>query len=140
MSMAEIAGRAGVGLATALRRFPRKRDLVIEVAQQYVAAMRQVAHAALCGEDEPWEAFAGPIRTCCMHQAQQPGLSSAFAQLLGTLSDSSLNESVGTLSEELSARAKVDGSLRKDITIADVLLAGVIANSPEWRQRHRCGL
>src|SRR3954451_17247530 len=50
----EIARHAGVGVATAYRRFPDKEQLVDALFEEHVEALAGVAAAAL-EHDDPWQ-------------------------------------------------------------------------------------
>lgn len=135
VSMAEIARRAGVGFATAQRRFPTKQALVLEVVRDQVVGLAE-ATAPAAGEDaNAWDAFAAPIRACCAHQASEPGLAGALAQVLAAVDDPNTGAPAIALFERLADAAKASGDLYDDITLDDVFLvikanAGVVANSP----------
>lgn len=134
VSMAEIARRAGVGFATAQRRFPTKETLIEEVVREQLATVTGATHDA-AQEPDPWTAFAGPIEACCAHQASEPGLAGPLAQIMATVQHGSTRPVLAQVFVSLAARAKASGDLRPDVELDDVLLilkanAGVIANSP----------
>src|SRR2546423_10437444 len=56
----EIARHAGVGVGTAYRRFPDKRELIEELYEDRVARMVALAERALAADDA-WEGLAGFI-------------------------------------------------------------------------------
>ncbi|WP_433270546.1 TetR/AcrR family transcriptional regulator [Actinosynnema sp. CS-041913] len=163
VSMAEIARRAGVGFATAQRRFPTKESLIREVVGEQLAGIGELAWrggevggragepdggggglagrgGGLAGRggdsvDDPWDAFATPIRACCAHQASEPGLAGALAQVLASVTAAGVRDVVEPVFTALAEPAKTAGKLRNDVTFDDVLLilkanAGVVANSP----------
>ncbi|QYF74402.1 TetR/AcrR family transcriptional regulator [Cryobacterium sp. PAMC25264] len=88
VSMAEIARRAGVGFATAQRRFPTKDHLLREIIAEELSGMQEAATDPASAGD-PWEAFTASIRTCAAHQALHPGLAGAIADSVSaaTLTD-----------------------------------------------------
>jgi AcrR family transcriptional regulator len=133
VSMAEIARRAGVGFATAQRRFPTKQALIAEVLRAQLASMGEFA--APGGGGDAWQAFTTSLRVCCARQAAEPGLAGSFAQILSPATDADVAGPVADAFEHLTAGAKASGALRADASLDDVLLilkanAGVIANSP----------
>src|SRR3954451_19560543 len=69
----EIAKRAGTGNATLYRRFPTRSDLVSAVFADQMAAHVEAVDAAL-GDDDPWNGFAGYIRTVTAMQARNRGI------------------------------------------------------------------
>lgn len=136
VSMAEIARRAGVGFATAQRRFPTKRSLIAEVVRAQLDNIEELAPCTAEGDeaDDPWEAFTAPVRACCAQQALAPGLAASLAQVLSARSDPGIRRAITDVFERLATRAKSAGSLRADVTVDDVLLvlkgnAGVVENS-----------
>jgi AcrR family transcriptional regulator len=77
-SLDEIAKQAGVGSGTLYRHFPTRDDLVVAVfterMAENVALVEEAQHQA-----DPWEAFAGYIRSTCRAQAADKGLADLFA-------------------------------------------------------------
>lgn len=133
VSLAEIARRAEVGFATVQRRFPTKDALVTEVVRAQLTHIGD--DTAASSAPDAWLAFTSPIRVCCEHQVNEPGLAGPLAQLLSAASEPSVREPIVDALAPLVARAIADGAVREDVTIEDVLLilkgnAGVIANSP----------
>lgn len=134
VSMAEVARQAGVGFATAQRRFPTKESLIAEVVREQLAGIGEIRPAENDENSDPWEAFASPLRACCAHQAAEPGLAGAMTQLLAVVSDPTVGAPVAAHFEKVSARAKAAGLLRPDTSLDDILIilkanAGVVANS-----------
>lgn len=131
VSLAEIARRAGVGFATAHRRFPTKDALVTEVVRARIAHIGREQVEGVSA----WQALAAPIRECCEHQSREPGLAGPIAQLLAASSEPSVREPIVDTLVPLLERARAEGSLRDGVSVDDVLLilkanAGVVANSP----------
>lgn len=135
-SMAEIAERADVGMATLFRRFPAKEALLREVFADTIAACDEGLRAAASHPD-PWSAFAAAIEGICQAQAQARGLASeiisSFLEGDGFQTERDMVE--GNLTRLLE-RATASGALREGVGYPDVLImlkanAGVIAMSGE---------
>jgi AcrR family transcriptional regulator len=73
----EIAARAGVGIATVYRHFPRRSDLVAAVFRREVDACAAAA-PALAREHEPGEALARWLRRYTSFIATKRGLAAAL--------------------------------------------------------------
>lgn len=73
----EIAGRAGVGVATVYRHFPQRADLVAAVFRREVDACAAAA-PALAREHEPSEALARWLRRYASFIATKRGLAAAL--------------------------------------------------------------
>lgn len=133
-SMAEIARRAQVGIATLFRRFPTKEALLRAVFAESIAACEADLAAALA-DPRPWHAFRSVVEGFCETQVRARGLASEIV--------ATFLEGTGFAEERLLverhvvriiARAQASGDLRSDIAYADFLLllkanAGVIALS-----------
>src|SRR5687768_18582400 len=78
-SMASVAREAGVGIATILRHFPAKEELVAAVFTARMDAYAEAAAVAL-DDPDPWNGFAGFVETACAMQAGDYG----FADVLTT--------------------------------------------------------
>jgi AcrR family transcriptional regulator len=139
---AEIARRAGVGIAALFRRYPTKEELI---RQMSIAGMNQMISAASAALADPdaWHGFAKFMRTCVEHG------SGMLLRLAGTFRASDEQLAIaGQLHTAITAmvrRARAEGSLRADITPSDVylLLADIRAEhptdptrTPRLRQRH----
>jgi AcrR family transcriptional regulator len=136
VSMAEIARRAGVGVATLYRRFPTKEALVSEVFLGQFRACMSVLDQALVDED-PWRGFCAVIETVCGRQALDRGFAEAS---VSAFPDANVFERERVQAEarfaELVDRAKAAGSLRPDFDPADLTLlimanGGISTESPE---------
>lgn len=119
-----VAAKAGVGIATLYRRFPTREDLLAAIVREelgdYLTALED-AHA----ETDAWVGFSLYVRRMFRIQARSPGLCDApYLQLPDDDSLDHLRARLTTMIDELIERAKLDGSLRQDITAYDVELAG----------------
>ncbi len=133
-SMAEIARRADVGMATLFRRFATKEILLREVFADSIAACEADLEAALT-DPEPWHAFRSVIEGFCETQVRARGLASEIVAtfLEGTGFDEERLMVEWNLGR-LIARAQASGDLRDDVGYADFMIvlkanAGVIAMS-----------
>jgi AcrR family transcriptional regulator len=133
-SMAEIARRANVGMATLFRRFATKEALLRAVFADTIAACEADLATALADPD-PWRAFQTTIEGFCAIQVRARGLA---AELVTTFLDGTgfavERQIVERQIVRLIARAQASGHLRNGIDYADFILvlkanAGVIALS-----------
>src|SRR6476646_5256647 len=77
VSTNEVARHAGVGVATLLRRFPTRDDLIAAVFADKMTAYRAAIANALADPD-PWNGFCGYIQRVCLMQVCDRG----FADVL----------------------------------------------------------
>jgi len=133
-SMAEIARRAQVGMATLFRRFPTKEALLRAVFAGSIAACEADLAAALA-DPHPWHAFQTVVEGFCATQVRAQGLAS---EIVATFLEGTGFEEERLMVERnlvrIIERARASGDLRGDIGYADFLLvlkanAGVIALS-----------
>src|SRR5438874_302222 len=66
--LAEVAGRAGVGIATLYRRFPTREDLIVASFEQKMDAYVNAVDEALQAPDA-WSGFQGCLERVCAMQA-----------------------------------------------------------------------
>ncbi|WP_151476107.1 TetR/AcrR family transcriptional regulator [Streptomyces albicerus] len=143
-SMASVARGAGVGIATILRHFPAKDELVAAVFTDRMDAYADAVAVAL-EDPDPWQGFAAFIETACAMQAADHG----FADVLTTTfpSAKALEQRRNEACEavvQLIDRAKATGRLREDFAPSDLVLlhmanAGVVGATGEaapdaWRR------
>ncbi|MGP4016746.1 TetR/AcrR family transcriptional regulator [Saccharopolyspora sp. 5N708] len=121
--MAEVAKRAGVGVASVYRRYPSKQELVEQVR---IAAFRLIldeAEAARAEESDPWQALTRFMHRCLREGAGigtvLPPVGKQYAY-----SDEfrNLQRRVAKVIEELVEAAKQSGELRADVDWTDILL------------------
>jgi AcrR family transcriptional regulator len=134
--MAEIARRAGVGVATLYRRFPTKESLITEAFTDQIRECAMVVHNALADPD-PWRGFCTVIATVCEMQAVDKGFTAAFITSFPDAIDFG-RERAGAERDfaELTRRAKAAGMLRADFVRDDLTLlimanSGIVAESAE---------
>lgn len=121
----EIAEKAGVGVGTVYRHFPRRADLIAAVFRREIDACADAA-STLSAEHAPFEALAGWMQRYAAFIAAKRGLAKAlhsgdpaFDTLPGYF-DQRLRPALGTLLEAASAA----GEVRADVD-ADELLGAV---------------
>jgi len=143
----DVAREAGVGVGTVYRRFPDRRALVDELLEEKVAAIEELAAAAIADED-PWRGFTSFFERSQELCAADRALTEA---LLGPECEpervAAARARIDPLVAELVARAKASGDLRPDFEAADYpLLVEMVAavararhdRAPEpWRRSAR---
>jgi AcrR family transcriptional regulator len=144
ISTNEIARRAGVGVATLLRRFPNKDDLIAATFADKMRAYSMAIDDALANRD-PWKGFCDFLERACRMQADDRGFADVLTMTFPTAKafEEERNRSAVALGE-LIDRAKAAGSLRPDFVHQDIPLvlmanAGVVTATrdaaPEaWRR------
>ena len=139
--MDAIAARAGVGVGTVYRHFPTKEALVAQLIRQRFEGFIASAHAALEVED-PWEAFAGLMRTNAEACAADAGTQHLF--LSGGIElGPRLAQETGliALSQQLIDRGQAAGVIRPDFRATDIgmIMCGVASTmhngAPQWDWR-----
>jgi AcrR family transcriptional regulator len=119
----EIARRAGVGNATLYRHFPTRRELVVEVYADEVAALCADGTARLESTDPVGSLF-GWLAAFVAHVATRRHLALSIPDgERGVLFDrwhGAMHETAGALVE----RARDAGALRPDVSAADLLVLG----------------
>ncbi|MGW0808946.1 TetR/AcrR family transcriptional regulator [Nonomuraea sp. NPDC002799] len=144
VSMAEVARRAGVGIATVFRRFPTREDLIDAVfADRMDAYLGAITTAA--ADPDPWRAFTGYIEAVCAMQAADRGFAAVLTMTFPTAK--ALEDKRGRAYEgfiELIDRAKAAGRLRPDFAAEDLVIllmanAGVVSATGQaapgtWRR------
>lgn len=127
-SMAEIARRSGVGMATLYRNFTGKLELVEELYRGQVDDI--CAAAAAVQQDTPGNTFLAWLRGFHEAGAQKGPLASLLLATSGT-GNSVLNQSrarVIAAGEPLLAAAQRTGEIRDDVALGEIL-DGVVAAS-----------
>jgi len=140
----DVAGRAGVGIATLYRRFPTREDLIATCFERRVAEYAHAAEEALEAPDA-WVGFCAYVERICGMQASDRGLKDVLTRTFPT---AKAMEAHRTRSYELSVqvidRAKAAGALRDDFVPEDLVLllmanAGVVQGAGDaapdaWRR------
>ncbi len=117
--LAEVARRAGVGVATLFRRFPDREQLITAVFATKITAYADAIDAALADPD-PWQGFQGLVRRVAAMQAEDRGFTRVMTR---NFPSSRLFEAERRrgyeLLKELIVRAKATGKLRPDFEPQD---------------------
>jgi len=134
-TLADVAARAGVGVATLYRRFANKDELIVELFTERFAEWERLAREAADAED-PWDGFVGYFEASTEALVRDRG----FRELvLGAYTASAgwsrgsgperLNELFAASERSMKAshtrlvrRAQAAGELRADIEPSDMLV------------------
>jgi AcrR family transcriptional regulator len=142
-SVPEVAARAGVGKATVYRSFPTKEHLIAAVVIERLADFERRIRARL-DDPDPWAALAVALadgaERHCGDRALTAGISAGIRLPELVAARASLWQAV----EQLMARAKTQGRMRRDVRAADLrvlwggaarmLVADAIDDPAEWRR------
>ena len=79
----DVAGRAGVGIATLYRRFPTRDALIGACFERRVAEYARAAEEAL-DDPDPWAGFCGYVERICAMQANDRGLKDVLTRTFPT--------------------------------------------------------
>jgi AcrR family transcriptional regulator len=124
----EIAGRAGVGVATLYRRFPTRADLATAAFERNISRFTTAVDRALA-DRQAWDGFRMLIFELCRLQASDAGmrdlLTTAFPA--SSVVEQRTSEGVDKL-KVLIERAQRAGSLRSDVVVADIVVM-LLANA-----------
>jgi AcrR family transcriptional regulator len=125
----EIAHHAGVGVGTAYRRFPDKRQLIEALFDERLDRLAELAERGL-GADDAWEGLTGFIEQATELQIANRGLKElVFGTDHGTELAQRAHARIGPLAEELVRRAQAGGALRRDVVATDVALIQFIVSA-----------
>lgn len=126
----DIARRAGVGNATMYRHFPTRRELIIAVYADEVAALCAQGDALL-EEGAPGDALFGWLRAFITHVAAKRALALAIPNDGGGQRSALFDrwhQAMHSAARALLVRAQRSGTVRTDLDVADLLaLANGIA-------------
>lgn len=122
VSMREVARRAEVGPATLYRRFPTKKDLILEAFLDEFHTCRDIVRTGFDHPD-PWRGFCYVIEQLSELNAQNQGFTEAFiSEYPGTVDLLSHRTETLRAFTDLARRAKTQGELRDDFVIDDLIL------------------
>jgi AcrR family transcriptional regulator len=140
----DVAGQAGVGIATLYRRFPTRDDLIATCFERRVEEYARAAEEALDVGDA-WSGFCAYVERICAMQAADRGLNHVLTRTFPKAKGLEAHRARGyELSVQLIERAKARGGLRADFVPEDLVLllmanAGVVqaagdAAPDAWRR------
>jgi len=133
---AEVARRAGVGIATLFRRFPTREDLLAAVFAEKMTRYADLMDTA-ADDPDPWQGFCSYVTAIAAMQCSDRGFTDVLTQTFPTAKgleadrDRAFHRWV-----ELISRAKAVGKLREDFVPEDLPMllmanAGVVAATIE---------
>jgi AcrR family transcriptional regulator len=140
----DVAGEAGVGIATLYRRFPTREDLIAACFERRLAEYARAAEEAL-EAPEAWSGFCAYVERIGAMQAADRGLRDVLTRTFPRAQVLEAHRARGyELSVQLIERAKAEGTLRPDVVPEDLALllmanAGVVqaagsATPDAWRR------
>src|SRR4051794_28910960 len=116
----DVARAAGVGVGTVYRHFPHKDALIGELVSQKFRGFADNAERALEVED-PWEAFAGLLRTNAEFCAGDVGVQQALARGPAAWQYAAAElERLRDTTSRLIERAQKAGVMRDDFGVDDI--------------------
>jgi len=117
--IAEVAQRAGVGIGALYRRYASKEVLLATICAEGQRVYIASAEAALASGAPPFEAYAAFLRDIVGKDTH--AVSSRLAGLFEpTEVHATLGVTLQRVSEQLFARVKASGAMRRDVTLLDV--------------------
>jgi AcrR family transcriptional regulator len=129
--VAEVAERAGVGVATIFRRFPTKDDLLAAILEDRVREITELARASSSFRDFMFEAAA-------VHMADRGFCDSVDGAVFERPALVRGRDEVRAIVSELLEAAQAAGEIRPDFMVDDVpiVLLGVARAAPRdsWRR------
>jgi len=133
----EIAHHAGVGVGTAYRRFPDKRQLIEALFEERVGRIVELAERGLAADDA-WEGLTGFIEQAADLQIVNRGLKELiFGSDQGTELAERAHARIAPLTEQLLRRAQASGALRADVVASDLpLLQYMVSSAAELTAPH----
>jgi AcrR family transcriptional regulator len=121
-TMDEIAARAGVGVGTVYRRYPKKELLIDALFEERIEELAGVGEQALAAED-PWQGLLAYLEAAIAQQAANRGLRDLLlSSSYGHDRVARARERLAPITAELLERAQKDGELRPDLAANDVPL------------------
>lgn len=125
----EIAAHAGVGVATAYRRFPDRAALVDELFDERLDVVVEAARAALEVED-PWEGFVQAVEEILTHMSGNLGLKQLmFGEVRAGERHARMRGQLLPHMARLIERAQDAGELRADLTPTDIPILNLMVTS-----------
>jgi AcrR family transcriptional regulator len=123
--VAEIAERAGVGVATIFRRFPRKEDLLLAIVEARVQEIVELARGATSFREFMTAATA-------LHMGDRCLCDTVGTDLFEREELTQARDEARALVGALLRRAQRTGEVRKDVAVDDVpvILLGIARSAP----------
>lgn len=120
VSMEEIAGRAGVGVGTAYRRFANRDALIDALFEDRMLELVDAAERALA-EPDPWTGLESFLHRSAELQAADRGLKEVLICDLGSMDRvRRIRERILPLAEQIAERAIAAGRVRDDLAPLDM--------------------
>jgi AcrR family transcriptional regulator len=137
----EIARHAGVGVATAYRRFPDKAELIDMLIEQRIARIAALAEEAL-EADDAWEGLVRYLETAVELHATHRGVKELmFGAGHGKERVNRVRRRMAPLTHQLVRRAQASGQLRADVELTDIaLIQRMVSTLGELGGPHAPGL
>ncbi|WP_371573348.1 TetR/AcrR family transcriptional regulator [Streptomyces sp. NBC_01314] len=139
--MSDIARRAGVGVGTVYRHFPTKESLAQAIVEHRFQQVVLFLRTEVLPDPDPWNGIVRSFEYCATMQELDRGhIETVTVMVGGNKFDERAIAELNELTETVLRRAQAEGSVRPDLTAADmsplyiglaqVVLAGVI----DWRR------
>jgi AcrR family transcriptional regulator len=130
-SLEDIARRAGVGIGTLYRHFPKRADLIEAVYVEEVEALARAAEDVT--DAEPWDALIRWLHGFVGYIATKQALADELFAIAEHNADvfSNCRAALNSAGEPLLERAQAAGEVRADANIEDIIrMVGAIAKMP----------
>jgi AcrR family transcriptional regulator len=122
VGLEEIARHAGVGVATAYRRFPDKAQLIDTLVEARIERIATLAEEAL-EADDPWDGLVGFLEAAVELQTTNRGVKELmFSEGHGKARVNRVRMRMAPLVHQLVRRAQASGRLRADVELTDIAL------------------
>ncbi|MBF4997391.1 TetR/AcrR family transcriptional regulator [Nocardia sp. BSTN01] len=129
VTLDEVAVAAGVGVGTVYRRFSNKHELIAEVVADHLDRIREYADTA-ARDPDPWRGLAGLLDRSCGLVVENRVLGAAMTGLPeGAATVDGFEADIRPLIEGVLARAQQAGTVRPDVTVADMFGMVVMVNA-----------
>ncbi|MFF3003237.1 TetR/AcrR family transcriptional regulator [Kitasatospora sp. NPDC057940] len=139
--MGDIARRAGVGVGTVYRHFPTKESLAEAIVEHRFQQTLDFLRNEVLPDPDPWHGLARSLEFCGTMQEQDRGYAETVTAMVGgSTFDAAAIAELNELTDKVLKRAQAEGSVREDLTVADVsplyigLCHVVQAGVTDWRR------
>jgi AcrR family transcriptional regulator len=133
-SLESIARRSGVAIGTLYSHFPNRRALIGSLLHDRNQVLFERGQELLA-DSQPEQALIRWVHAVVEHAAAYQGLAAVLAAVLDD-GESELHDScvrMTDISEQLIAKARAAGALRRDVTGADIF---ALMNAAAWTREH----